>query len=250
MENLKSKFWPRSSNEEFETWYNDRTFPTCELDKIGFQYNCDKCNSQRVSKSMMNTSEDIDVITPGHNYTKIYEKYFSEFRDKKIHILEIGVGNYPTNGYSLRMWLEYFPLAEITMVDWSNNNFKFDFDYDESRVNFYRFDQSNVEEIRNFANKYLDTFDIIIDDCSHIAEHQFHTLKCLFDTTLKQDGLYFIEDIHDENFLNYLPMIYDSLNSGNFHYNRKYESENINNISSITLYRSIIVIKKGSKLTR
>ena len=38
-------------------------------------------------------------------------------------------------------------------------------------------------------------FDVIIDDGSHIPWHQIFTLETIFDTFLKDGGVYIIEDI-------------------------------------------------------
>src|SRR5689334_12233699 len=52
----------------------------------------------------------------GHFYTQHYETHFRSFRNKKIKLLEIGVGGYKSpikGGESLYMWKKYFPLAKI-----------------------------------------------------------------------------------------------------------------------------------------
>ena len=46
-----------------------------------------------------------------HYYAQHYDAHFSKYRNKKIKILEIGVGGYKDpnkGGESLRMWKEYF----------------------------------------------------------------------------------------------------------------------------------------------
>lgn len=249
MNEFRKKWWPKSTDADFEKWEQTKDKPTCLLDEICQKYNCDKSNSQMVSKQYRNTSEDIEVKIQGHNYTEIYEKYFSSRRLEKLNILEIGIGNYPTNGQSMKAFLEYFPNAKLTYLDWSYSNFMFDFDFDKSRVSFVRLDQSNNTELFEFSNLQIEKFDFIIDDCSHQGEHQYNTLKFLFPKLLKDDGVYFIEDIHDSNFLSYLPKIYDNLNSGNVNYTSLYNEEDLG-ISKITMYRSLLCFEKGDKITR
>lgn len=247
--NFRNLWWPKSTTEDFNEWNNNKDKFSCELDEIAQKFNCDKSNSQLVSKKYNNGQNDEDIKIPGHNYTEIYEHFFKDIKNEKLNILEFGVGNYPTNGYSLKLWLEYFPNANITLLDWSEQNFNFNFEFDNRRVNFFKINQANENEIEDFSKNCKNKFDIIIDDCSHQGTHQFNTLKHFFTNLLNENGLYFIEDIHDSEFLQYLPIIYDNLNSGNVNYTNKYNSEIIG-ISEIRMYRSLVLFKKGKRITR
>lgn len=246
---FKQTWWPQSNQIEFDLWEKNKKNFSCELDEIAQKYNCDKSNSQIVSQRYRNGDNIDDIIIPGHNYTEIYESFFKEIKNDEINILELGIGNYPTNGYSLRLWLDYFPNAKITLLDWSTNNFTFDFDYDKSRVEFHQIDQNDENSLIYFSKNHEKKYDVIIDDCSHQGPHQFNTLKHFFPNILKPNGIYFIEDIHETSFLEYLPYIYDNLNGGNVHYQKKFDSEDMG-ISEIRLYRSLIYFKKGLKITR
>ena len=55
----------------------------------------------------------------GHAYGTTYGRLFSEFRFKKIKILEIGIGGYEfkIGGNSLLAWRAYFPLGRIIGCD-------------------------------------------------------------------------------------------------------------------------------------
>jgi len=48
-----------------------------------------------------------------HSYAKVYEKMFSKWKDKPLALLEIGVYHCE----SMRMWLDYFPNAEVVGMD-------------------------------------------------------------------------------------------------------------------------------------
>ena len=51
-----------------------------------------------------------------HYYAKHYQHHFHHLRDKKLNLLEIGIGGYDcpkSGGNSLRMWKAYFPKANI-----------------------------------------------------------------------------------------------------------------------------------------
>lgn len=249
LENFRQIWWKTSSPEEFIEWFENKERDTCELDKISKKYNCDKSSSQIVSKKYNNGINNDDLVVPGHNYTEIYNQIFESIRFDNLKILELGVGNRPTNGYSMRMWMDFFINANFSFLDWRQENFIFDFPYDEKRVNFWVCDQSNIKELNDFANQNINKFNIIIDDCSHIAEHQINTLKILFDKTLNENGFYIIEDIHENEFLKFIPELFDNLNRGCVIYENLYD-DSIKNISSITFYRGMVIIKKGKKITR
>ena len=55
-------------------------------------------------------------------FIELYQKYFADFKDKKINILEIGIGD----GDSLRIWREYFVNANICGIDIDKKNFIID----------------------------------------------------------------------------------------------------------------------------
>ena len=54
-----------------------------------------------------------------HGYLKHYRAPFQPWRNKRIKLLEIGIGGHETKqgGYSLRMWKDYFPKGEIYGLD-------------------------------------------------------------------------------------------------------------------------------------
>lgn len=116
-----------------------------------------------------------------HNYIENYEKLFKPLRNREITFLEIGVDQ----GHSLKMWREYFPNARIIGIDIKNPTM------DVSGCEFYICDQSSKEHI----DKILGIpFDVIIDDGSHVLQHQMLSHLYLF-PKLKKGGMYIIEDI-------------------------------------------------------
>jgi hypothetical protein len=172
--------------------------------------------------------------------------------NEKINILEIGMGNYPSNGNSMRLWLEFFPNAKITVLDMYPINFNCNFEFDRSRVTMHVADQSSEEELRRFTDGLEGgKFDFIIDDGSHQANHQILSLYTLFPSVLKDNGVYFIEDIHDSEFINHLPALYSNLNNGEVSSNYRLDDQSTDlGISSILMHRSLICIHKGKKITR
>ena len=128
--------------------------------------------------------------TDKENYDWVYPKILHPFRDKKLKILEIGV-HY---GSSLLLFDDYFYNAEIYGLDidstkWKAGKFKEDIEK-RPNIKIIEGSQSDVEVLFNLCNNH-GSFDIIIDDGSHLIEDiicSFEMLKNNF------SGLYIIED--------------------------------------------------------
>ncbi len=136
------------------------------------------------------------------DYTSYYTDIFESIRQKKIDLLEIGIGtiikhapssmantrikNYKP-GASLRSWQEYFPNANIYGGD-----IQFDTQFSEDRIKTFLFDSTKKTEC-DFSLQDR-TFDIIIDDGWHLYEAQLNTFDNLF-SRVKSGGYYIIEDI-------------------------------------------------------
>jgi 23S rRNA U2552 (ribose-2'-O)-methylase RlmE/FtsJ len=120
-----------------------------------------------------------------HDYLAFYERFFEKWRLKKLRILEVGV----FNGASLRTWARYFPQAEIIGAD---INFRAK-RHEAERIKIEILDQANVQNLVDIGLKH-GPFDIVIEDGSHMWEHQTTTLKTLF-PFVKPGGLYVVEDL-------------------------------------------------------
>lgn len=122
-----------------------------------------------------------------HGFTKFYERYFKQWRNEPIKILEVGV----YYGASLRMYYDYFPKAEIHGIDIVEKT-----QYNNDRITTHVVDQSSMSELNKFVeeNSHIG-FDIIIDDGSHHMADQQITFYAL-GKLLKCGGFYIIEDLH------------------------------------------------------
>lgn len=149
----------------------------------------------------------------GHNYIHKYQMFFEQYRDLPIKVLEIGVDK----GHSVKMWKEYFPLAEITAIDILEECKQ----YQEERVTIEIGNSNDTEFIDRLNNDY-GPFDIVIDDGSHKNEDMAFSLNYLF-PLLKAGGVYVVEDMHacywpwvqtnlNSNFTNLLKELLDSIN--------------------------------------
>jgi hypothetical protein len=120
-------------------------------------------------------------------YAEIYEKRFDRLRSKEIALLELGVHR----GDSLRMWRDYFEKGTIVGLDLGKNEL-----HDPSgRIRLYQGKQQDLGLLDRVARENAPSgFDIIIDDCSHIAQLSYLSFWHLFTHHLKLGGIYVIED--------------------------------------------------------
>lgn len=117
-----------------------------------------------------------------HNFCNDYEKLLR--KDVKT-LWEIGI----LDGASLRMWSDYYPNAKIIGYDIED---KSSLSFNDN-VSVKLLDQSNKSQLSELA-KQTD-IDIIVDDGSHIIQHQILTFEMLFNC-LKSGGQYILEDLH------------------------------------------------------
>jgi 23S rRNA U2552 (ribose-2'-O)-methylase RlmE/FtsJ len=116
-----------------------------------------------------------------HSYIdEYYSSALLPYRSSSNKILEIGINN----GHSLLMWEEYFPHAEIIGIDLRIPDISTN----------CRLVKGDATDPKTFAD--IDNLDVVIDDGSHILEHQLKSFDILF-PKLNPNGIYIIEDIKD-----------------------------------------------------
>jgi hypothetical protein len=120
-----------------------------------------------------------------HGYHRFYDKELIEYKNMKdIGILEIGVESFE----SIRMWQSYFPHAFIYGIDIHK-------EYKDSRIQVFKTDQSNINNLEIIKNEIAHPIYFINDDGSHVPEHQLISFDFLFSNVLQEGGVYIIEDI-------------------------------------------------------
>jgi len=122
-----------------------------------------------------------------HNYTRQYNTLLSEFRDKPIKYLEIGV----FNGGSIKAIRETFKNSTCIVGLDINSRCK-NFQDVENNVFVEIGDATDANFINSITQKY-GTFDIILDDGSHTNKDVIKTFELLF-PLLNDNGLYIVED--------------------------------------------------------
>ena len=135
------------------------------LTKLSRKYRCDKSDKR-------------------HGYTPLYNARFNEMRNDRFNILEFGYGV----GKSTRMWLDYFPNANLVTVDIRDVP-----EFKNVRFEYVQADQIDMEKLADVIVKY-NSFRIIVDDASHVAEDQQFSLGNMF-RFVEPGGWYVIEDL-------------------------------------------------------
>ncbi|MBL6598422.1 MAG: class I SAM-dependent methyltransferase [Alphaproteobacteria bacterium] len=121
------------------------------------------------------------------HYLDIYQRYLEPYRGTGAHILEIGV----FKGGSLQIWREYFgDDARLTAIDNDPETQKV---VDEDMMLFIG-GQGDPEFLATVRDT-VPSFDIVIDDGSHVSSDQIASFECLF-PHLNERGLYIVEDVH------------------------------------------------------
>lgn len=141
--------------------------------------------SEQPSLNAIGLKYGTDKSSSGHNYLDFYETFFAPLRHKQLTILEIGV----FEGASLRTWQEYFPKSKIIGADILPATKRFERD----RILIEVLDQSNIDDLTRVSVKH-GPFDIVIEDGSHMWDHQITSLRTIF-PFLKNDGIYVVEDL-------------------------------------------------------
>jgi cephalosporin hydroxylase len=128
------------------------------------------------------------LIDKWSHYFPIYEHHFAKFVGRPINLLEIGV----SHGGSLQLWKAYFgSKAKIWGIDIDPRCEE----YGEEQIYVLTGDQSDSKFLEHF-NSMGNTWDIIIDDGSHIPEDQSTSFRALW-PKVKPGGIYLIEDCHN-----------------------------------------------------
>jgi cephalosporin hydroxylase len=189
--------------------------------------------------------EDIDRPSiKWHHYFEIYERHLSKYRNKNIKVLEIGV----QDGGSLQMWKNYFG-ADSFIVGIDIDPYC---EYEEEQIVVEIGSQSDKDFLEQVIKKH-GTFDIIIDDGSHIQDDILTSFFFLY-PLLNVDGCYVIEDLHSSYFKhfngglssnsNVVSLISNYVHDVNSDYVKEPYYKTLDRVSSISFYDSMIAIEK------
>lgn len=185
------------------------------------------------------------------NYFEIYDTIFKKYENKKITIVEVGVGN----GGSLFMWKSFFKdNARVIGVELNPDARKLE----EHGFEIFIGDQSDPYFWKEFFNK-VGKVDIFLDDGGHKNLQQITSLVESVDY-INHDGMIVIEDTHTSymkkkgfknpssySFINFCNLLIESMHRRNpnvIKRNNKFSDK----IHSIQFFDSITVLNVSLKL--
>jgi 23S rRNA U2552 (ribose-2'-O)-methylase RlmE/FtsJ len=142
------------------------------------------------------------------HYLDVYHRHLQKFVGKPINILEIGV----YAGGSLQMWENYFgSLCKVHGIDIQPSCLK----HNSQNIQVHIGDQGSRSFWGQFK-KDVPSLDILIDDGSHISEHQIITLEEML-PFLNPGGVFICEDVQskDNKFAAHVNHLVNKLNAVN-----------------------------------
>ncbi|MGA3002603.1 MAG: class I SAM-dependent methyltransferase [Acetobacteraceae bacterium] len=121
------------------------------------------------------------------SYLLEYQRILADLRDRDARILELGV----SSGASLLVWKDYLPHGIIVGLDIDAMPQKI---AGQDRIHFIRASQDDTAALDQAAAIAGGSFDLIIDDASHLGYLTKRSFLYLFPKLLKPGGTYAIED--------------------------------------------------------
>jgi hypothetical protein len=174
------------------------------------------------------------------HYFAIYHRHLARFRDKNVHMLEVGV----YSGGSLSMWRSYFgPTARIYGVD-IEPACKI---YESAGVRIFIGNQASSAFWSNFRQQ-VPELDIVIDDGGHRPYQQIATLEALL-PHLRPGGVYICEDVEGMTnpFLAYVAGLVGRLNAAQSATSKPVATTAFQQaIAGVHFYPYVVVIEKRS----
>lgn len=202
---------------------------------------------ERVELTKLFFSRDGMVVDKWLQYLPVYDRYLSPYRGTPVRMLEIGVNK----GGSLDLWREYLgPDAVIFGIDINP-----DCANHVEAPNQVRIGSQDDPEFLKRTIEEMGGVDIVLDDGSHIVEHQCASFETLF-PLLDTGGVYIIEDLHtsywprvfhggyrrSDSAIEMLKSTIDDMHK--WYHDRKPRTATGGHLSAVHFYDSIAVVEK------
>ncbi len=199
------------------------------------------------------------------SYLEIYEQLFSDYKDKEVNILEIGV----QNGGSLEIWAKYFTNAK-NIIGCDIDERCSELTYDDERIKIVIGDAGDLLTAKR-VREIVSSLDIIIDDGSHKSSDIIRAFANYY-PLLNYGGIYIVEDLccsYWKNFggglfeyysaINFFKTLIDVINYEHWRlgksrkwllskfaekYNLSFDDSELATIRSVEFYNSLCVIRK------
>ena len=219
---------PIDHKNKFKKITIDTTYFNTELCEIGKKYNSDR------SPHNLNRHR--------HAYTGIYHFLFHGIRTNKINVAEIGI--YKNEG--MKLFRDYFYNANLYGYELHQHLID-DAEKDNLRnTKYFPMEVNDPLSIKEGLEKCLDKFDIIIDDSSHVFEHQINIISNSYQY-LKKGGYLIIEDIYNDMKIQDEKNYYEKLEKVKNHFSEIYfvQSEHLNRWSPMYDNDKLLVLIKS-----
>ena len=225
--NQTRRYLINKENKSFNKLFIDTSLSDTELCFLGKKH--------PTNKSPLNDK--------GHRsgFTGIYTLLFSNLRNKRINIAEIGI----EKNNSTKIWRKYFQYSNIYAFEYDKKKIIKAKKDKLKRTYYIQTDVTKKESIKKSFGKAKCKFDIIIDDSTHIFNDQINIIEETY-KFLKKDGILIIEDIYryvkDYDELNY----YKKLNHLEKEFNDIFfiESINFNNFNASWKNEKLLIFIK------
>ena len=133
----------------------------------------------------------INMVGHRSGYTSFYNLIFTNFINKKCSFAEIGI----EKNASTKMWRAFFKKANIDCFEIDKQKINQAKRDKLKNVKYYFIDVSNKKIINAQFKKTKKKYDIIIDDSTHLFDHQINIILSTY-KFLKPGGIIIIEDIY------------------------------------------------------
>ena len=167
----------RKNSKKFGKIIFDSSLEESRLCKLGGQF--------KTNKSSLNLD--------GHRsgYTSFYNLILNHLINKDCQIAEIGI----EKNASAKMWRRYFLKASIDCFEIDQEKINFAKTHKLKKVKYYYIDVGSKQIIINQFKKNKKKYDLIIDDSTHLFDHQINIIFGVY-KFLKSGGILIIEDIY------------------------------------------------------
>ncbi len=177
-----------------------------------------------------------------HSYTGIYDFLFHKIKDYKLNIAEIGC--YKNEG--MKLFRHYFKNSNLYGYDIGQKYIDLAKKDDLKNTFYFLMDVNNDENIQSGLSKCPEKFDIIIDDSSHIFDHQIKIIKNSI-PFLKKGSYLIIEDIFNDRHEHSEEKYFQSLTEIKQYFSEIYfiQSKHINNFSPLYNNDKLLVLERN-----
>ena len=125
-----------------------------------------------------------------HAYTAAYDLLLSPLKEKAIVFGELGI----LDNASIKMWRSYLPQAALYGFEFFDERIEKARNDSVANTTYINADVSSVESLRVAFASAGRLFDILIDDSTHLFDHQINFVEAAVDFVCPS-GLIIIEDI-------------------------------------------------------